>query len=201
MKTAATSSRSSTTLPPTTSRSTPAPPKATCSYDLAGRNFEFPHWIQQTSNGDHDKPDYVFGFGNPSLNGTVIGKYESSIFNFDIPAKDAGKTCTLRFLFPMQSQLETSAFEFKEPYDVPAGLVFSQLAKPANEYTMHSDMTSAVGDAYEINIRPGNAYKVTDFLCPAGKMMAWRMDGVETTLLNYFQDYNPCPIGLYITVE
>jgi hypothetical protein len=82
----------------------PTTPVLSCPRKL-GNDFEYPHLIIPI---DSQNPDRAYG---TSYNGTARGSV-SSIFNFDIPAAKQGKTCKLQFLFPKQSQLETSAFTY-----------------------------------------------------------------------------------------
>jgi N-acetylglucosamine-6-phosphate deacetylase len=50
-----------------------------------------------------------------------------------------------------------------------------------------------------VTVAPGNGYSISTFSCPAGSTIAFELSSVQGTSLTYFQDYNPCPIGLYIT--
>ncbi|KAG5939974.1 hypothetical protein E4U60_000701 [Claviceps pazoutovae] len=79
-----------------------APVTKDCPANLDGA-YEFPHLIIPV---DKSNPDKVYG---TSFFGEVTPS-RSSIFNFDIPVRDRDKTCTLIFLFPDQSQLETSSY-------------------------------------------------------------------------------------------
>src|SRR5439155_10859759 len=79
----------------------PSPPPS-CPANLNGP-YEFPHLIL---NLDWTKPSTAPG---TSYNG-MVSPTVSSVFNFDIPQADSGKTCSLIFLFPTQSQLTTSSY-------------------------------------------------------------------------------------------
>lgn len=76
----------------------------------------------------------------------------------------------------------------------------------------------AVQEEYGVTtLVPGNAYALAEFPCPAGESAAFEMTAVqqsqqqqqqqqgqgdeEETRLRYFQDYNPCPIGLFINIS
>ncbi|KAI7701648.1 hypothetical protein KC353_g15220, partial [Hortaea werneckii] len=100
-----------TTKPAQTSlKPTPQPPMSTkpanmpkgCPGKLR-KDFEFPHQIIHINSAEPDK-----AYGN-FFSGTMTSTI-SSMFNFDIPADAAGKTCSLEFMFPTQDQLETSAY-------------------------------------------------------------------------------------------
>lgn len=90
--------------------------------DLADGFLQFPHQIIHINSAEPDK-----AYGN-FFNGTMTSTV-SSMFNFDIPADAAGKTCSLEFMFPTQDQLETSAYTISG--DGKAN--FYTLEKPAHK--------------------------------------------------------------------
>lgn len=47
-------------------------------------------------------------------------------------------------------------------------------------------------------VTPGTSTVVSTFACPAGKAVAFEIASVGGTDLDFFQDYNPSPIGLYV---
>jgi len=170
----------------TTTVAPPPPPQSTCPMDLPS-GFEFPHLIVPI---DSSKPSAAAGtsyFGEVSS--TV-----SSLFNFDIPASDAGKQCTLWFLLPAQAQLTTSSFTLSGSGSVD----FASLASVATQATTFASAPAVAADLGQVTLVPGNAYKVATFECPAGKTVSYEMKAVGDTAFKFFQDYNPCPIGLYI---
>ncbi|OQD81038.1 hypothetical protein PENANT_c030G04659 [Penicillium antarcticum] len=172
--------------------SAPAPPPSTdnnCPTTLSSGNFEFPHLIVPV---DSKSPDTASG---TQFNGTVTSSI-SSIFNFDIPQSDSGKTCSLVFLFPELKDLETSSYSFSGDGKID----FAKLIKPADTKTTFNNAPSVEHDLGDITISPGNSYVVSTFSCPAGEAVAYEMKNAGSTDLNYFQDYNPSPLGLYITV-
>lgn len=129
-----------------------------------------------------------------SYNGDIEGTV-GTIFNFDIPAGDAGKTCTLEFLFPKQNQLQTSSYKFSGSGKVKLSL----LDNPATQQTSYSNIGNKK-DAGEFTFTPGSATTIATYPCSqvAGKKVGILVEPVGDTCLNYFQDYNPCPIGMYI---
>lgn len=167
----------------------PPPPPAPkgCPLDLSGA-YEFPHLIipVDSSNADHAPGTSYFG----EVSSTI-----SSLFNFDIPAGDAGKKCSLVFLFPKQEDLETSSFTFSGSGDID----FSYLNGPASQTTTYNNRPGVWEDLGVVRVAPGNSYLIATFDCPAGQAIGFEMSAVGDTCLNYFQDYNPSPIGLYIT--
>lgn len=165
----------------------PPPPPEGCPTNLDGP-YEFPHLIVPV---DSSKPNYAPG---TSYFGEVTSTV-SSIFNFDIPYDDKGKKCSLVFLFPKQEDLETSSFTFSGSGD----LDFSYLKGPASADTTYNNKPGVEKDLGTTRVAPGNSYLIATFDCPAGQAIAFEIEAVGDTCLNYFQDYNPSPIGLYIT--
>ncbi|KAG5951364.1 hypothetical protein E4U53_003261 [Claviceps sorghi] len=158
-----------------------------CPPNLDGA-YEFPHLIVPV---DKSNPDKAFG---TSYFGEVSSSI-SSLFNFDIPAEDYGKTCTLVFLFPEQSQLQTSSYTFSGEGNIDVSI----LDNPVSTSTTWNNKPGKKS-AYGIKaITPGHSYSVATFSCPAGQSISVELNGSENTNLRYFQDYNPAPIGLYIS--
>ncbi|EMC94729.1 hypothetical protein BAUCODRAFT_124327 [Baudoinia panamericana UAMH 10762] len=166
----------------------------TCPLNLIGTNFEFPHLIIPL---DRNTP--ITPLGN-SLNGT-LGGTKSSAFNFDIPASDAGSQCTLVFLFPTQSQMQTSAYTYTNP-NGNGTVQFTRLVAPAARDSAYSTVPGTAELYPPVQIRPGGKFEIAQFPCPAGETIGLRMSPYAGDVeLEYFQDFNPCPIGLYITVS
>jgi hypothetical protein len=151
---------------------------------------QFPHLIIPV---DSAKPKKSY---HTSFNGTASGSV-SSIFNFDIPASHAGKTCSLDFLFPEQSQLETSAFSMTGSGEVE----FSILESACVQGTSYETKPKTHEVLATMKMSAGNSYHIHDAPCRAGQTVSIEMKPVDDTCFNYFQDFNPCPIGLYVNVE
>jgi len=165
----------------------PPPPSPSCPANLNGQ-WEFPHLIIPIDSNTPTIPAGTSYFGEVSS--TI-----STIYNFDIPASDAGKTCSLVFLFPTQDQLETSSFTFSGN----GGIAFSLLDGVATNSTTYA---TAPGEktSYGVTVvAPGNSYTIASFPCPAGQAISYELKAVGDTYLRDFQDYNPSPIGVYIT--
>nr|POF24714.1 hypothetical protein CFP56_71689 [Quercus suber] len=180
---------SSATSPPTSlktnSVSTPSsspPPKdgKSCPRDLTG-DFEFPHLIVPI---DSARPDFAHG---TAFNGTMTSTI-SSIFNFDVPASNKGRTCTLEFLFPLQDQLETSAYDFSGP----GNFHVSTLRSPATRETTFDNAGAMWADLGVYSFMPGSATTVGSWPCFAPSLIGVKVSAVNGTSLNYFQDLNPC---------
>lgn len=179
-----------TTLITQTSALPAAAAEATgCPASLTGK-FEFPHLIVPV---DKNAPTKA---GGTSYNGTVSSTV-SSIFNFDILESEAGKTCTLVFLLPKQSDLKSSAFTLSGAGGIDATI----LKGIATEQTSYNTVPAAEKDFGTIaNVTPGNEYVVASNACPAGQTISIELKATGSLALDYFQDYNPSPIGLYVTV-
>ncbi|KAF7193068.1 putative glucan endo-1,3-beta-glucosidase eglC [Pseudocercospora fuligena] len=160
-----------------------------CPTNLKGA-FEYPHLLVPV---DSANPSKAYG---TQYNAT-ISSTKSSIFNFDIHPEHAGKTCSLVFLFPEQKDLTTSAFTFNGK----GGLSCSKLASPATEQTTYANKPAGSGASSAISsIAPGNGYTIFTDKCEAGQRVAYEFSSADGLELEYFQDYNPAPIGAYITV-
>jgi hypothetical protein len=122
----------------------------------------------------------------------------SSVFNFDIPASAAGQTCHVTFLFPEQSTLETSSYTMSGS----GTLDFSQLSPGVSQSTSYSSLPAVASNLGQFTVAPGNAYPIASMPCPAGSLAieVANVPGGDTNL-NFFQDYNPCPIGLFVTTS
>jgi hypothetical protein len=165
----------------------PPPPPPSCPTNLNGE-FQFPHLIIPVSKS---APYKAFG---TSFNGEVTSDI-SSIFNFDIPPSYGGEQCSLVFLFPKQSQLVTSSYTFSGS----GAIDFAWLSSVATLSTSYSNAPSVAKDLGTFTVAAGNSYSITTFSCPAGHTIAFELSAMDSTSLTYFQDYNPSPIGLYIT--
>jgi hypothetical protein len=162
-------------------------PPPGCPANLNG-NYEFPHLIIPIDSSNPSSAPGTSYFGQVSS--TI-----SSIFNFDIPASDAGKTCSLTFLFPLQSQLTTSSFAFSGN----GGIDFSKLNGVATSATSYNNAPGTATDYGTTVVAPGHSYTIATFPCPAGTAVSFEMKAVGDTNFRYFQDYNPSPIGMFVT--
>ncbi|KAJ6028106.1 hypothetical protein N7540_003682 [Penicillium herquei] len=159
-----------------------------CATTLTDGDYQYPHLIIPISSSS---PDTAYGtqyFGNVS---TTV----STIFNFDIPSSYEGSTCNLVFLFPKKSQLETSDYTFSGNGKID----FSKLSEVASEETTYSNAPSVSDNLGDITISEGNSYVVSSFSCPAGETVAYEMSEAGTTDLWWFNDWNPSPLGIFIT--
>ena len=171
--------------PPT--KPEPSPPASdTCPADLNG-NYQYPHLIVPV---DSSQPDKAYG---TSYNGKV-DSHTCSIFNFDIPYSYAGKKCTAIFLLPQKKDLETSDYTLSGT----GQCTVTALKDYATEQTSWNKQRAKSGDAVSLIVEPGGAWSVATFDCPAGQRIAFEMCSTGDFALDYFQDYNPSPIGMYV---
>jgi len=165
----------------------PAPSQGACPAALTGA-YETPHLIVPVNSA---QPDKAYG---TQYNATVSPE-ECTIFNFDIPSSYSGKQCSTVFLFPEQSQLETSAYTFSGSGE----LVFSELSKVADQQTTWNTCPSKKSELGSVAIKPGNSYTVASGSCAAGTTQSIEVCSSNGLSLEFFEDYNPSPLGLYIT--
>ncbi|KAL8981083.1 MAG: hypothetical protein Q9177_005684 [Variospora cf. flavescens] len=180
-----------TTTPATGSGGASSPPSGgqSCPADLSG-DFEFPHLIVPV---DKEHPDAAAG---TSFNGHFSSSI-SSIFNFDFPPSLAGRTCSLIFLFPTRETLQTSDFSLSGS----GGIEVTRLDGPATEQTTFNNQPPVNVTVNTIpDVQPGNSYTIGSGGCFAGTRSAYKVSATGSLDLDYFQDYNPAPIGLYISV-
>ena len=162
---------------------------SSCPAKLVPGKFEFPHLIVPVDSAQPNKA------GGTSYNGTISFTV-SSIFNFDIPASDAGKTCSLIFLLPTQSKLVTSAYSLSGT----GGIDVAQLTAPATQSTSYNTVPAVKSDLGTTSIEPGSSYVIATQACAAGQRVAFEVSATGSLALNYFQDSNEPGIGLYISV-
>lgn len=183
-----------TTLSKVSVPTSPTPSPSTCAATIltgssTSGNYQYPHLIIPVSSSTPSTAAGTSYFGTISSN-------TSTIFNFDIPASYAGSTCNLIFLLPLQSQLETSSYTFSGS----GGVDFEQLSSPATQSTNWDNAPGVEKDLGEFTLSEGSSTLIEGFACPAGQTVAFEMSTVGDTYLYYFQDWNPSPLGLYITV-
>ncbi|KAI4187532.1 MAG: hypothetical protein L6R41_002750 [Letrouitia leprolyta] len=186
-----TSTHASTFATVTTTPSHPAPssPAGSCSADLSG-DFEFPHLIVPV---DKNQPDTPLNTGfNGHFSPTV-----STIFNFDFPPSYVGRTCSLIFLFPQRESLQTSNYTISGT----GGIQVDRLLAPADSATTYNNQpgVNATVDAVP-ELQAGNSYVLGSGNCFVNRRIGYKVSATGSLDLNYFQDFNPEAIGLYVSV-
>jgi len=121
----------------------------------------------------------------------------SSLFNFDIPPSYEGKTCSLVFFFPERAQLMTSNYTFSGN----GGIHVARLQSPVSEQTTYNTVPATAKDVGTLaDLQAGRSYVVASGACFAGQRAGYDVSAIGTLDLEYFQNSNEPPIGLYITV-
>lgn len=155
---------------------------------------QFPHLIVPINKSEPD-----VSFGNtlmPWITNTTM-----SVFNFDVPEALAHKECSVEFLWPDHGQMESSEFELSGT----GSFEFAEMTSPVDASSTWNSC-NAKGTFAEYwykpeDVSPGSATTVWKGKCPAGQKVGWAMSAIGNVTLNYFQDFNPCPIGLYMNVH
>ncbi|KAJ1324435.1 Ubiquitin 3 binding protein [Microdochium nivale] len=178
---------------------TPSTPVKQCSPDLEGQS-ESPHLMVPI---DSAHPDQSYG---PSFYGQ-ISPNASTFYNFDVPAADAGKTCTLFFEFPRADSTSTGYM-----WSGTGKLTFEQMGGPAMSNTTFNSRPDVFMEIASLDLEPGNKYVINTFPCPAGDRVTFQIrekrppgvsgggpqNGAETCLY-YLQEHKPVPMGLFIS--
>ena len=163
------------------------PAASGCPADINGA-YQFPHLIVPV---DSSNPNKAYG---TQYNATISSKV-STIFNFDIPASYAGKTCSTVFLFPQLDQLETSSYSLNDK----GGFTIAVLNGVANESTTYSNAPAVAKQIGAVeSLKRGSSYTLSQDACPAGSRVSFEITSTGGADLEYFQDYNPSPLGLYV---
>ena len=75
------------------------------------------------------------------------------------------------------------------------------LTSPATEQTSYSTVPKVARDlGGPSSVVPGNEYVIASGQCPSGQRIGFEVSATGSLDLNYFQDFNPSPIGFYVTV-
>ncbi|TVY85736.1 hypothetical protein LAWI1_G009034, partial [Lachnellula willkommii] len=159
-------------------------------------NYQYPHLILPLSSSTPTAAPGTSYFGTVSSN-------TSSIFSFDIPSTWAGTTCNLIFLLPLQSQLETSSYTYSGSSQ---SIDFSQLTRSGTSSGVTASTTwdtlpAVQADLGTFDVQEGSSTLVESFSCGefAGGSVAFELSAVGDVELEFFQDWNPSPLGLYVT--
>lgn len=122
------------------------------------------------------------------------------IFRFDL--RGSPRSCELGFFFPQQDQLTTSSFTFSGPGTF-AFAVGSEEDTGAQEgvTTWHDRPPSVESKAWPktVSMQPGRYYSFNVGKCTPG-LASVTMTSMDTCF-SWFQDFNPCAIGPYVTFD
>jgi hypothetical protein len=159
-------------------------------------DFEFPHLAIPISINNPDEP-----YSN-TLTPYVTAGDIGMVFNFDIPLSRKGQTCVIEFFLPNQNQLSTSFFHLSGAYgDFLFSLSVLGGGAVAGNTTYNNQPLQANPHGFPRGIRmqPGHAWALGSTICIPGRI-AITMSSSSSSLA-WFQDWNPCPIGLYIIYQ
>jgi len=140
-----------------------------------------------------NKPDTAYG----TQYNAYVGNGNSTIFSFDVPQSYKGKQCEVIFTFPTQSQLETSFVSESGN----GGIDFKQLKSAADEKTTFNNQPAVAKDFGEKGVSTGNAYTITTGDCAVGQTISYELTATGDYQASWFQDWNPCPIGLWVVAN
>lgn len=170
-----------------------------CPFYLPEGSYEFPHLIVPIDNSNIAHGHSYFA--------TVTPNNYATIFNFDIPQSRANQQCSVYFTFPRHGQLTTSDYHWNgsnSSAEAPGSLQLVQYTynTGATETTTGYSQPPFVPDPLIdlTGVIPGNSYKVWTGSCGSGGVMSWRLSSCDS-ILNYFQDWNLCAIGLWVVYE
>ena len=148
-----------------------------CQTSLSGA-YQTPHLIVPISSSFPDESCGTSYTGQ--INSTT-----STIFNFDIPSSYSGKQCSVVFLFPQKSDLETSSYDFSGS----GSLSFSQLSGACSQDTTWNTAPSVSSQMNSIAIQSGNSYVVSTGSCNAGQSQTVMLGSQGGLSLNFFEDW------------
>ncbi|KEQ75644.1 hypothetical protein M436DRAFT_41835 [Aureobasidium namibiae CBS 147.97] len=140
-----------------------------------------------------NQPDTAYG----TQYNAYVGNGNSTIFSFDVPQSYEGKQCEVIFTFPTQSQLETSFVSESGN----GGIDFKQLKSAADEKTTFNNQPAVAKDFGEKGVSTGNAYTITTGDCAVGQTISYELTATGDYQASWFQDWNPCPIGLWVVAN
>ncbi|KAL1639698.1 hypothetical protein SLS58_007596 [Diplodia intermedia] len=154
---------------------------------------------------------YPVSASNPDTNyGTVYSPKITpgdfcTIFNLYVPESAAGKTCTLKFLFPAQDQLRTSSYTYEGAgHFTFTGYAFGSGATDETTWNNQPPAGPSPPSPPAV-LAPGNAYVINAGDCGVqagqGSLEVSGMLCSSDTTFEYFQDSDLCPIGFYVVIS
>ena len=166
--------------------------RLTCPKDLpAAGSFEFPHLIIPIS-----KSNPASTYPNTYFPNITPGDV-STVFNFDIHG--SGQNCELGFYFPRQDQLTSSSFTFSGPgtFTFSISVPGPGAQEGTTSWSNQPSASNSNGFPKTIILQPGNYHSLIMGACVPG-LASLTISSVDTCF-TWFQDFNPCAIGPFIT--
>lgn len=171
----------------TTSAHSSSSSATACQTGLSGA-YQTPELIIPVNSAS---PDTAYGtVYSPSINSE-----NSTIFNFNVPSSYSGKTCSVIFLWPTQSELETSSYTTSGS----GGCSFEKMSAVATSSTTYDSMGSGSVIGSISSASAGNSYVAWTGSCAAGTTESIMMSATGGLSLTFFEDWNPSPIGVFMT--
>ncbi|KAK7914970.1 hypothetical protein PG985_012673 [Apiospora marii] len=197
------------------------PPFKDCPANIIWSAYEKPNLMIPV---DRTNPSKAYG---PTFLGQLTLNF-STLFNVEIPAAYAGKSCKVFFSFPTLAQLAGSNGTESYYFAGSGGVAFARLGKAAALDTTWADVFGDSGGTASSNnnnngsdsngggsslgggatplgqteISPGHSYVVDRFACPAGSTLTYLItepEGADTYLV-YLQNDVPVALGLFMSV-
>lgn len=94
--------------------------------------------------------------------------------------------------------METSDFTI-EPHG-PVSLDFSYLESAPADGTSYSSRPTVSKDLGRFDFEESDKHVIATFDCQSSDKIGVEVKGVDSTTFEWFQDYNPEPIGCYINI-
>ena len=94
-------------------------------------------------------------------------------------------TCSVIFLFPKLTDLQTSSYTFSGS----GSISFDQLSGAATQQTTYDSCPSVQSNMGTVSPQPGNSYVVASQSCAAGQVQAIKMSAMGGLSLEYFEDW------------
>lgn len=180
--TVATTQYTTTTSPSTTTTAS----ATSCPPNLNG-TYQYPHLIIPVNS---ESPDTAYGtqyFG-------YINSENSTIFTFDIPSSYSGSTCSLIFLLPLKSQLETSNYTLSGSGTIEV----LQLDSGVSTSTTYNTVPEVEEDLGAFSLTAGSSMVIATTACAAGETVSYEIKSNGDYSLTFFEDWNPSPLGLFV---
>ncbi len=130
-----------------------------------------------------------------------ITNVNSTVYNFDIPETWEGANCKVVFDFPVKEKVYfQEGYKYTPSKDMDGAFVNVHLLNGTIDMdTNYSNLPEDVAHIGNATVVPGNSYTIVEEKCRAGQRLAFNLDSVNGSAIEYFQATGPSPIGLWIT--
>lgn len=126
---------------------------------------------------------------------------DSTLFRFDIPTSYSGSICEVIFALPRHDSMETSDYQMSNTSMSMGSMgVIPMSSVPYEGMSLDDAVAERTGDEAMWSPVVDGIFTVYKGPCAAGQSIGFMMQCVGMSL-TYFQDYNPCPVGMYVLRE